>query len=114
MGIIVQKYGGSSVATAEKIKAVARRIIETRQRGHAVVVVVSTFSLSLRILSLRLTPPPARASDDAARTSRRDARAAAPVGPDPFGLATAGLQSGDRPEFSGHSPPSRHRDRPLT
>lgn len=41
MGVIVQKYGGSSVATAEKIKSVARRIVETRQQGHAVVVVVS-------------------------------------------------------------------------
>lgn len=41
MGVIVQKYGGSSVASTEKIKAVARRIVETRQQGHAVVVVVS-------------------------------------------------------------------------
>ncbi len=41
MGTIVQKYGGSSVATAEKIKDVARRIAETRKQGHAVVVVVS-------------------------------------------------------------------------
>ena len=41
MGIIVQKYGGSSVATPEKIKGVARRIVETRKDGHAVVVVVS-------------------------------------------------------------------------
>ena len=41
MGIVVQKYGGSSVATAEKIKGVARRIVETRKEGHAVVVVVS-------------------------------------------------------------------------
>lgn len=41
MGVIVQKYGGSSVATAEKLKAVARRIVETRRQGHDVVVVVS-------------------------------------------------------------------------
>ena len=41
MGIIVQKYGGSSVATPEQISAVARRITETRQEGHSVVVVVS-------------------------------------------------------------------------
>lgn len=41
MGVIVQKYGGSSVATAEKIKAVARRVVDARQQGHAVVVVVS-------------------------------------------------------------------------
>lgn len=41
MGVIVQKYGGSSVATAEKLKAVARRIVATRRQGHEVVVVVS-------------------------------------------------------------------------
>lgn len=41
MSLIVQKYGGSSVADAEKIKNVARRIIKTREAGHQVVVVVS-------------------------------------------------------------------------
>jgi len=41
MTLIVQKYGGSSVADAEKIKNVARRIAETRDNGHQVVVVVS-------------------------------------------------------------------------
>lgn len=41
MALIVQKYGGSSVADAEKIKNVARRIIETKRQGNEVVVVVS-------------------------------------------------------------------------
>jgi aspartate kinase len=41
MSLIVQKYGGSSVAGAEKIKNVARRIIRTKETGHQVVVVVS-------------------------------------------------------------------------
>jgi len=41
MALIVQKYGGSSVADAEKIKNVARRIVKTREAGHQVVVVVS-------------------------------------------------------------------------
>jgi len=41
MALIVQKYGGSSVADAEKIKNVARRIVETREEGNEVVVVVS-------------------------------------------------------------------------
>jgi aspartate kinase len=41
MALIVQKYGGSSVADAEKIKNVARRIIKTCQAGNQVVVVVS-------------------------------------------------------------------------
>ena len=41
MALIVQKYGGSSVADAEKIKNVARRIVKTREAGNQVVVVVS-------------------------------------------------------------------------
>ena len=41
MGIVVQKYGGSSVADAEGIKRVAQRIIEAKRAGNDVVVVVS-------------------------------------------------------------------------
>ncbi|WP_313814197.1 aspartate kinase [Glutamicibacter sp.] len=41
MGLIVQKFGGSSVSDAEGIKRVARRIIDTKNQGHDVVVVVS-------------------------------------------------------------------------
>lgn len=41
MGIIVQKYGGSSVADPEKVMAVARRVVATAREGHQVVVVVS-------------------------------------------------------------------------
>lgn len=41
MSLIVQKYGGSSVADAASVKRVARRIIDTKKAGHDVVVVVS-------------------------------------------------------------------------
>ncbi len=41
MGLVVQKYGGSSVADAERIKRVAERIVATKRDGHDVVVVVS-------------------------------------------------------------------------
>ena len=41
MALIVQKYGGSSVGDAEKIKHVARRIIDTQNAGNQVCVVVS-------------------------------------------------------------------------
>src|SRR2546426_2176078 len=41
MAIVVQKYGGSSVADVEKLKQVAERVVRTRKRGHDVVVVVS-------------------------------------------------------------------------
>src|SRR5437773_5114509 len=41
MSIVVQKYGGSSVADVSRIKQVADRVMRTRRAGHDVVVVVS-------------------------------------------------------------------------
>ena len=41
MSLIVQKYGGTSVADAERIRNVARRVAGTKERGHEVVVTVS-------------------------------------------------------------------------
>jgi aspartate kinase len=41
VGLVVQKYGGSSVADAERIKRVAERIVATKRDGHDVVVAVS-------------------------------------------------------------------------
>jgi len=41
MALIVQKYGGTSVANAERIRNVARRIVKTKEQGNKVVVVVS-------------------------------------------------------------------------
>jgi aspartate kinase len=41
VALIVQKYGGSSVADAESIKRVAKRIVDARRAGHDVVVAVS-------------------------------------------------------------------------
>ena len=41
MGIVVQKYGGSSVADAEGVKRVAQRIVDAKRAGNHVVVVVS-------------------------------------------------------------------------
>jgi aspartate kinase len=41
VSLVVQKYGGTSVADPERIKAVADHIVETRRTGHDVVVVVS-------------------------------------------------------------------------
>lgn len=42
--LIVQKYGGTSVANVERIKAVAERIVRTAREGHKVVVVVSAMA----------------------------------------------------------------------
>jgi aspartate kinase len=41
MAIVVQKYGGSSVADLHKLRLVAERVVRTRKAGHDVVVVVS-------------------------------------------------------------------------
>ena len=67
MGLIVQKYGGSSVADAEKIRGVARRVVETAKAGHGVVVVVSAMGKTtdgLIRLAQEVTPtPPEREMD---------------------------------------------------
>lgn len=67
MGIVVQKYGGSSVADAESIKRVARRIVETKKAGNQVVVVVSAMGDTtdeLIDLANEVSPlPPARELD---------------------------------------------------
>ena len=44
MALIVQKYGGTSVGNTDRIKNVAKRVAEYRQRGDQVVVVVSAMS----------------------------------------------------------------------
>lgn len=62
MALIVQKYGGSSVADAESIKRVAKRIVETRRTGNDVVVVVSAMGDTtdeLLDLAAEVTPIPA-------------------------------------------------------
>lgn len=62
MGIVVQKYGGSSVADAEGIKRVARRIIDTKRAGNDVVVVVSAMGDTtdeLIDLAEQVSPSPA-------------------------------------------------------
>lgn len=63
MGTIVQKYGGSSVATPEKIRGVARRVVETRRQGHSVVVAVSAMGNTtneLLTLAASVSPNPER------------------------------------------------------
>src|SRR6185295_10676284 len=44
MALIVQKYGGTSVGSPERIKNVARRVAHWKARGHELVVVVSAMS----------------------------------------------------------------------
>jgi aspartate kinase len=67
VALVVQKYGGSSVADADSIKRVAERIVSTRRAGDDVVVVVSAMGDStdeLRDLAQQVTPlPPPRELD---------------------------------------------------
>ena len=44
MALIVQKYGGTSVGSVERIESIAEKIIATKNQGHQVVVVVSAMS----------------------------------------------------------------------
>jgi aspartate kinase len=62
MGLIVQKYGGSSLSDAEAMKRVASRIVATKKAGHQVVVVVSAMGDTtdeLIDLANQITPLPA-------------------------------------------------------
>jgi aspartate kinase len=61
MALIVQKYGGTSVGSPERIQAVAERVIRTRKTGDQVVVVLSAMSGETdRLLALahRVSPNP--------------------------------------------------------
>lgn len=63
MALIVQKYGGSSVADAGRIQAVARRVLDTQRAGNEVVVVVSargdtTDELVAMAAEITSRPPP--------------------------------------------------------
>jgi aspartate kinase len=61
MSVIVQKYGGTSVADIDRIRTVSRRVIEARRAGHDVVVVVSAMgdhTDELLALAHHLTPMP--------------------------------------------------------
>ena len=63
MSVVVQKYGGSSVADLDKIRAVAERIVATRAQGHRVVAVVSAMGNTtneLLALARQLSPAPGR------------------------------------------------------
>jgi aspartate kinase len=67
VGLVVQKYGGSSVADADGIKRVAKRIVDTRKAGHEVVVAVSAMGDTtdeLVDLAQQVSPlPPGRELD---------------------------------------------------
>ena len=67
MALVVQKYGGSSLENADRIRRVAERIVETKKQGHDVVVVCSAMGDTtdeLLDLAAQVNPvPPAREMD---------------------------------------------------
>ena len=72
MRIVVQKYGGSSVATIEKLQAVARKVAETRKQGYSVCVVVSAMggtTNELLSMARQVTPDPSLRELDMLLTS---------------------------------------------
>jgi aspartate kinase len=61
MAVIVQKYGGSSVADAERIKGVAQKVVTARQEGAQIVVVISAMGDTTDMLinlAHQITPQP--------------------------------------------------------
>ncbi|MFN5516561.1 MAG: aspartate kinase, partial [Cyanobacteriota bacterium] len=67
MALIVQKYGGTSVGTVERIQAVARRVAQQAREGDSVVVVVSAMGKTtdeLVGLAQQISPQPSRREMD--------------------------------------------------
>ncbi|KUR62115.1 aspartate kinase [Bacillus safensis] len=67
MGLIVQKFGGTSVGSTEKIRNAAKRVIAEREAGHDVVVVVSAMGKSTDVLvdlAKELTDDPSKREMD--------------------------------------------------
>jgi len=68
VALIVQKYGGTSVGSPERIKNVARRVAKFKAMGHKVVVVVSAMSGETnRLLGLAKEVSPEKMTGDAMR-----------------------------------------------
>ena len=85
MGLIVQKFGGTSVADAEKIHRAARRAIAAKEKGNQVVVVVSAMGdttdalidLATRVCEFggkEMAPPSARWTSSSPPASRSPSR----------------------------------------
>lgn len=89
MALIVQKYGGSSLESAERIRRVAERIVETKRQGHDVVVVCSAMGDTtdeFLDLAEQVNPvPPAREMDMLLTAGERISNALVAMAIDSFG-----------------------------
>ncbi len=104
MSLIVAKFGGTSVASPERIKNVAKRLVGMRQQGHQVVAVVSAMGKTtdeLMGLAHAVTAdPPARELDRLLSTGEQVSMTLLAMAIDALWLQGHEL----------HGPPGRHRD----
>ena len=95
MSLIVQKYGGTSVGDAGRIKSVARRVAASRKQGDQIVVVVSAMSgVTDRLIKLArdVTPtPPEREMDVLLATGEQTTIALTAMALDAIGVAAVSL-----------------------
>ncbi len=98
MSLIVQKFGGSSVAGPERVKRVARRIVDSRRAGHQVVVVVSApgdMTDDLIAMAKEIThKPPARELDMLLATGEQVSIALLAMAIHALGVETISLTGG--------------------
>ena len=99
--VIVQKYGGSSVATLEKLESIAKRVVDKHSQGYGVVVVVSAMGKKtdeLISLAKQITDnPPARELDMLLSTGERTTMALLSIAIQKYGVESisfTGSQSG--------------------
>src|SRR3989440_4239261 len=89
MRLVVQKYGGTSVGTPERICHVAQRILETQRQGCQVVAGVSAMAgvtdEFLRLAHPVAPEPPKRELDNLLATGEQDAAALTAIAVDPLG-----------------------------
>src|SRR5438309_10940108 len=107
MPLIVQKYGGTSVGNSERIRNVARRLIETQREGCRVVAVISAMAGvtdNLLKLAHQISPhPTARELDVLLATGERAASALTAIAVNAFGgqaISLSGAQAGILTDYS--------------
>src|SRR3954462_2601432 len=108
-GIVVQKYGGSSVADADKIKLVAKRIARTKAAGKKVVVVVSAMGKTTNQLldkAKSISPSPSRRELDMLLTcGEREAMALLSMACSEEGLGAISFTGSPARNPTHHPPP---------
>ena len=109
MSLIVQKFGGSSVANAEKIMGAARKAIRAQQQGHQVVMVVSAMGKStdaLIALAKEINEqPPAREMDMLLSTGEQVSVAMMAMAIHALGGQAVSLAAGAPAARPSHTPP---------